>query len=250
MSSVTPTTRTYLAFRSGDRCAFVGCDVYLTADGCIKGEHAIIGEAAHIAGEKPGSARYDRTMTDADRNHYKNLIYLCATHHTRIDKQPQEFPVDRLHEIKRTHEKKVRDAITQAFAEVGFAELATACEWVSLLPPENLGSDYSVVTPTEKIAKNGISSEAGILVKTGLSIARLVKSYIEQETDIDPEFPERLKAGFLKKYYAFVHMGLKGTELFYSMCEFAQAGLRDIVKRTAGLAVLMYLFEACEVFEK
>jgi len=34
------------------------------------------------------------------------------------------------------------------------------------------------------------------------------------------------------------------------MCRFAQHGFERQAKRSAGIAVLVYLFEACEVFEK
>jgi hypothetical protein len=34
------------------------------------------------------------------------------------------------------------------------------------------------------------------------------------------------------------------------MCGFSQRGLKSQGDRTAGLAVLIYLFEICDVFEK
>jgi HNH endonuclease len=248
--SVKPATKTFLAFRSGDRCAFTGCGVHLTVDGSGIEDAAIIGEAAHIAGEKEGSARFDPSMTEEERNRSTNLIYLCATHHTLIDKQPQKFPLAELQAMKCAHETKVREGITYAFAEIGFTELATACQWVTRIQPAELETDYSLTPPAEKVSRNQISSEASILIKVGLSVARLVKSFVEKETETDPEFPERLRAGFLQKYYEFIGLGRKGTELFYLMCSFAQAGMKDDTKRSAGLAVLMYLFENCEVFEK
>ena len=67
----------------------------------------MIGEAAHIYGEHAGtkakkaSARYRDDMTDAERDHYDNLIYLCPTCHTKIDKQENEYPANLLFEIKK-----------------------------------------------------------------------------------------------------------------------------------------------------
>jgi len=78
--AVTYPTKLLLAFRSGDRCAFPDCGIALTIEGG-QGNPSVIGEAAHIAGEREGSARYDPSMTDEQRNHYNNLIYLCPTHH-------------------------------------------------------------------------------------------------------------------------------------------------------------------------
>lgn len=115
-------TKLVLAFRSGDRCAFPGCDNHLSVDGA-SANTVVVGQAAHIAGENPGAARYDQNMTDEARNAYPNLIYLCGDHHTRIDKQEVDFSVAKLLQMKVDHEERVREALTEAFAEVGFVEL-------------------------------------------------------------------------------------------------------------------------------
>ena len=75
-------------------------------------------------------------------------------------------------------------------------------------------------------------------------------AYVEAETQLDADFPERLKAGFLEEYFKQRKDGHKGDELFELMCAFAQRGLKKQVDRTAGVAVLVYLFEICDVFEK
>jgi hypothetical protein len=41
-----------------------------------KADLMILGEAAHIAGEKKEAARFDMRMTDAQRDHY-NRNFLC-----------------------------------------------------------------------------------------------------------------------------------------------------------------------------
>jgi len=69
------------------------------------GDPVILGEQAHIRGKKPGSARHDPQYEDVDG--YQNLILLCPTHHTEIDKDGgKNFPVDQLVKLKRDHEKK------------------------------------------------------------------------------------------------------------------------------------------------
>jgi len=84
-------TKMVLAFRSGDRCAFPGCPRNLTLDATSNSDAVVTGETAHIAGENSTAARYDPTMTDEERNHYNNLIYLCGDHHTQIDEQEKAF---------------------------------------------------------------------------------------------------------------------------------------------------------------
>ncbi|UXN59093.1 ABC-three component system middle component 6 [Phyllobacterium zundukense] len=62
-----------------------------------------------------------------------------------------------------------------------------------------------------------------------------VGDYVEAEAQLDPDFPERLKAGFLEKYYARLKEGHKGDELFELMCAFAQRGLKRQADKTAGI---------------
>lgn len=248
--SVSYPTKLILAFRSGDRCAFPGCDRALTVDsrGCT--DPAITGEAAHISGERPGAARYDPDMTDDQRNHYSNLFYLCGDHHTQIDKQEKDFPVDRLLRMKADHEAKVRKAMHAAFADVGFPELAQATDWISRYPADKPSEDFSVVSPGEKILKNDLSPMSQVTIKMGLGAAREVHGFLEEVSVTDADFPERLKAGFLEEYYRLRKDGHRGDSLFDLMCCFAQQGMEDQSRRSAGLAVLIYLFERCEVFEK
>jgi hypothetical protein len=67
---------------------------------------------------------------------------------------------------------------------------------------------------------------------------------------MDPDFPERLKEGFLAEYERLRAADFTGDELFISMREFSSGGSSEFVRQAAGLAVLSYLFESCEVFEK
>jgi hypothetical protein len=84
----------------------------------------------------------------------------------------------------------------------------------------------------------------------GLGKAKEVHHYVEGVAALDPHFPERLKAGFVNEYDQLVEGGVRGDVLFESLLEFASQGSRDPKCRAAGLAVLAYLFETCEVFEK
>lgn len=247
--SVTHSTRVLLAFRSGDRCAFPQCGRALTVGG-KQANPVITGEAAHIAGEKEGAARYDSSMASDQRNHYNNLIYLCADHHTRIDKQENEFSVGRLLHMKREHEAKVREVVTEAFGGVGFPELEEATQWIMQVQPGQASRDFSLVAPEDKLRRNALGVGSRTIVTMGLSVAHEVRAYVESVAQTDSDFPERLKVGFLTEYYHLKKDGNAGDDLFDLMCRFAQRGFEEQAKRSAGLAVLVYLFEACEVFEK
>lgn len=241
-------TKIILAFRSGGVCAMPNCGRHLTYDS-PSGADTFIGEAAHIRGEKPRAARYDDSMTADERDHVDNLLYLCTDHHTIIDKVPGDWPTAALTDIKATHEKQVRDAMELAFADVAFPELQNAVAWVSKQPPVSSGS-FDLTAPEEKIQKNALSNGARHIIAAGLMSRGTVADYVEAETHLDPYFPERLKSGFLEEYFRRCKEGQKGEELFELMCAFAQKGLRKQADKTAGIAVLVYLFEICDVFEK
>lgn len=241
-------TKIILAMRSGGVCAFPACGKHLTYE-ATHGHDTYVGEAAHIRGEKPTAARYDASMTDEERDRVDNLIYMCTDHHTIIDKVEADWPAATLQALKETHEKGVKLAMEAAFAEVAFPELQTAVSWVSTQAPAVDGS-FDLLAPDAKIKKNALSNGARHVIAAGLIARATVAAYVEAETQLDADFPERLKAGFLEEYFKQRKDGHKSDELFELMCAFAQRGLKKQVDRTAGVAVLVYLFEICDVFEK
>ncbi|RSZ38217.1 MULTISPECIES: HNH endonuclease [unclassified Variovorax] len=246
--SATYPTKIILAFRSGGVCAFPGCGKHLTYESKL-GADTYVGEAAHIRGEKPTAARYDATMTDEERDSVDNLIYLCTDHHTVIDKVPADWSTPTLQALKQEHEGKVRQAMEDAFTDLAFPELERAISWVNTEIPAAHGS-FDIISPDEKIKKNALSNGARHIIAAGLMSRATVSAYVEAEAQLDADFPERLKAGFLAEYYSLRQRGHKGDELFELMCSFAQRGVKSQADRTAGLAVLVYLFEICDVFEK
>lgn len=247
--AISPATKILLAFRSGGVCAIPGCNKHLTYDSA-HGTDVYIAEAAHIRGEKPTSARYDASMTDAERDSIDNLMYLCTDDHTTIDKVEADWPTAKLQLIKADHEKKVRESMIEAFAEVAFPELAAAVSCVTAQAPTASAASFDVMPPDEKINKNELSNASRNIILAGLISRATVAGFVEAETQLDPDFPDKLKAGFLTEYYALRHKGHTGDELFELMCNFAQRGMMKQGDRTAGLAVLVYLFEICDVFEK
>lgn len=93
--------------RSGGRCAICGVTLANITD---LGHSSIIGEEAHIVAKEEDGPRGKSPLDGPRRDEYSNLILLCPTHHTEIDKVPsgvESYPVERLVEIKRAHEEKI-----------------------------------------------------------------------------------------------------------------------------------------------
>ena len=66
------------------------------------------GEAAHIRGAKPGAARHDPSMTDAERRDVDNGIWLCRNCHGLVDTDWRRYPAEELARWKALAEERAR----------------------------------------------------------------------------------------------------------------------------------------------
>ena len=85
---------------------------------------------------------------------------------------------------------------------------------------------------------------------SGLANSSLVESYIHSIAKSDPKFSERLNAGFVNEYYRIRKSMSLGGELFLALLEFSNAGNSRFARQAAGLTVLAYFFEKCEVIDR
>ena len=92
--------------RAGGRCSREGCGRELT-NIVRDGEAHHLGELAHIIGSKPTAARAEG---EVGSDNYDNLLLLCPSCHTEIDKAPASFPVQLLHDWKSKHEAYISTA--------------------------------------------------------------------------------------------------------------------------------------------
>lgn len=237
-----------LLIKSGNRCAMPKCRKELVIDRTPRDRESIIGEIAHIQGEKPSSARYDPNISDEEKNSCDNLIFLCRACHKVIDDQPNKFTVEKLHEIKRKHEKWIIASTREEIIKVTFAELNIVTKYLVSGQP-TLSESYAIIPPRDKIRRNRLSSTSEQLIIMGLTQVKQVADFINKCPDIDTS--DRLKRGFVKEYNRLKNVeNLLGDDLFNSLLDFASGGSNDFKQKAAGLAVLVYLFEKCEVFEK
>ncbi|HEK1719912.1 TPA: HNH endonuclease [Proteus mirabilis] len=106
--------------RSGNRCAI--CRVELTQNKNATTSAFTLGEQAHIVGEKVGAARGKSTLTLEARNSYHNLILLCPNHHTEIDNNEEDWPVEKLHIVKSEHELWVTESLSSVTDQFAMAK--------------------------------------------------------------------------------------------------------------------------------
>ena len=237
-----------LCTRSGNRCAMPECHKVLVVGKTGDDGESLVAQMAHIKGERATSPRYDVSMTDPERNSYGNLILVCNNCHKVIDDQPSTYSVERLHEIKSQHEKWVVELTEKEIINVTFAELSVVTKYI--ISGQFVSSDsLTIIPPREKIKKNDLSASIEQLITMGMTQVRQVNNFISKCPDI--EFGERLTHGFVTEYKRLKNEeGLKGEDLFNALLDFASGKNNDFKNRAAGLTVLVYLFEKCEVFEK
>lgn len=133
--------------------------------------------------------------------------------------------------------------------QVTYTELDMVTKGIMSMPVPTENS-FTLITPQEKISKNKLSNSTQHKLQIGLMKANDVKKFIEHMTDLIPDFPDKVKAGLINEYKKLKHQKIEGDFLFDSLQNFACRGSQDFREQTAGLAVVSYFFEACDLFEK
>lgn len=107
---------------AGNRCAFAGCGQRLVGalgnPNQVTGDHiGVFGEEAHVRSSKVTGPRYDATYPTDQLNEYENLVLLCPTHHTVIDKDNgRAWSTEDVLAMKQRHEAHV-DAVMGSVAK-------------------------------------------------------------------------------------------------------------------------------------
>lgn len=113
-------TKRAVAARASWHCSFFGCQKS-TVGPSEESSHAVttIGVASHICAAAPGGRRYVAPMSPEERADIGNAIWLCADHATLIDRDEVAYTIEKLHEMKQTHEQICAQAV-QAGSTIGF----------------------------------------------------------------------------------------------------------------------------------
>jgi hypothetical protein len=241
--------RALLWWHSGGMCCFPDCAVICVIEATATSPSAIIGQIAHIKARSDAGPRADPSLSDRERNAYSNLILFCPTHHTLVDVRPNNYTADTLGEWKTNREAMTLRDMAQAMPAITFVELEVVTQALvgnATAQPDSI----SLVPPRDKMAKNGLTTQTDTLFKLGLVQSTQVRQFVEHMTNVDSGFVSRLTSGFVNEYERQRGEGLEGDELFAALQRFAAQERYQAQYQCAGLAVLVYLFERCEVFEQ
>ena len=100
-------TKETLAKRAAQRCSNPACPQTTSGPHTEDSKAVNIGEAAHIRGARPGSARYDPSMTPEQRSDIANGIWLCRTCAKLVDSDPIRYTAELQLAWKKQHEESV-----------------------------------------------------------------------------------------------------------------------------------------------
>ncbi len=246
--SILSSQQTKLWGLAAGRCAFPDCRSILLLPQTETDSHARIGQAAHIfAYSEDGPRPKPDTLPVEDINKYQNLILLCANHHLEVDNQPNKYSAEFLLQLKADHESWIGERLVMQ--EFNSADLESIITW--LAEGSTIGPSTSVhlVAPQEKIRLNDFSPMVGKHVQTGLAREPEVRIYVKDRARLDEKYPERLLQPLLERYSDFKADNLRGDDIFVPLWQFASGYSLDFNYKVAGLAVLMYFFLRCELFE-
>lgn len=230
--------------KSGNRCAM--CKTILVETN--KDSSPCIGENAHIYGEKTGAARYDASKPDSFVNSEANLIFLCCNCHKKIDTESEAYPAEELFKLKEKHEKWVVEQLEQGVISYTFAELEVLANYlIRSYKSTCLSPSYSLLKIDEKIKKNSLQ-EFQQYITMGLSSSAIIEDYLNRHPDTS--FPAKLTTIMAQKYRELKGQNKNSDDIFSELWDFASGNNSEFHYKAAGLGILTYFFEKCEVFEK
>ena len=94
--------------QSAGRCEYEGCNKILWQDLVTKAKYSTA-YIAHIIADKEGGPRGHKVLSERLKCDLSNLMLLCDAHHRLVDKEDEKgYPVERLQDMKKRHEKRVR----------------------------------------------------------------------------------------------------------------------------------------------
>jgi len=183
-----------------------------------------------------------------DKLRYENDEKEKAKLEREIEKIKQNRAV-RQEELNTTIVQR-RESIAREMPSVTFDELDVVTKFILGMPPASPEISFNLTDIREKISRNNLTEEVNSLLTMGMGKVKEVGRFIEHNALLRPDFPEKLKAGFLTEYYRLLQDGIQGDALFENLHNFSCGYSSNFRKEAAGLAVLSYFFERCEVFER
>lgn len=200
-------TRIILISKAGNLCSFDGCEQTLVSDPSDVEGPVVLGEVAHIIAQRPDGPRGDSSFSRARVDEYENLIYLCPTHHEQIDKQVETFPVEKLLQMKKDHERWVAERLsrTRRFERMREPEALVPEGVTSTVLPVRQIPAFVYAAPCdlqEKTVKERIvyPNERGVMLPF-IVREKTLYTFTDLQEDLNP-FSKSINPGAAGRYHA------------------------------------------------
>lgn len=147
------------------------------------GEITNIEELAHIIGQKKKGPRGDNPLPLSERDEFQNMILLCPTCHTIIDKNPKLYPDDTVKQWKANHEER----IVSIFQVPKFDSRGEAKMYLKPLLAENKAIFDNYGPHSKNAIFNQMATELmweKIAIQKILPNNRKIESVVEQNQDL------------------------------------------------------------------
>lgn len=202
-----------------------------------------IGEFAHINDLQKATTRYDENLDIEYKNSKENLLVLCPSCHTKIDKQSQNYSTCDLYKIKNEYELNVkiaRDYSNPSYMEIFkkiFKELSK--KNLSKGNKENLNN----IKIEKKISENDLQ-EVKQLIEDATKKILNFKDFLGTLSHVEQT---ELRQSMISIYLNEVDKDIPNIEKFDNI-------LRNIVGTNMryadyALVIFSYYFEECDVFK-
>ncbi|WP_088041862.1 hypothetical protein [Bacillus sp. EAC] len=97
---------------SGNRCAFQGCTHEI-----IDVNGTLVTQLCHIEAALPGGQRFNPKMTNKERAHASNLLFMCHKHH-KVTDNVAVYNVEKMKQIKQNHENLYRNIMNDMLKSI------------------------------------------------------------------------------------------------------------------------------------
>ncbi len=206
--------------------------------------NGFIGEFAHIIDLKKATSRYEKNKKIEELNNIENIMVLCPTCHTKIDKESNEYTTLYLKEIKQQYEDNIK--MSREYSNPKYLEVFNDI-YTTLKDKYKLISNRKTLSPitiAEKINKNDLN-EISEIITEGLSMESCFVDYLDTLSSAERT---ELRKIIIEIYLEEVKKeNSSSTDKFHNM-------VKSIIGTNMGnylyaITILSYYFEECDVFE-
>jgi hypothetical protein len=212
-----------------------------------------VGQIAHIAGEKPDSARYDARMTDNERNAAANLIALCPSCHTTVDKPgaATRYPVALLQSWKAEAARTLQRLAVSRIPELRRVQLENVVNGLlhGQFGPTAEDDPLALITPDEKMQMNQLGDDTKAAITAAMTRFREFERVLGHVNMLNPQATAELEKAVVGEYRELARVQ-EGDRLFRAMVDWCRQGDWRPDAQSAGIVVVSFFFERCDIFER